>query len=74
MFFCSRNFKMNAPSYVKKHIPKSHLEALEGKKVDFDKEGLGTAHYDVEGTDRSWYLYPIERSWCSNERQESLLI
>ena len=62
VIFSKKNFELNAPSHVKKLIPQADREALDGKRVAFDKHGFGTAYYFVNG--KPCYLYPIDKDWC----------
>jgi len=70
MFFSKKKFLENAPSYVKKMIPKEHLIELDGKEVTFKEKFGCVEHYKVGNND--FYLYPVERSWCDTKAQTNL--
>ncbi|MDM8098681.1 hypothetical protein [Oceanobacillus oncorhynchi] len=74
--FSKTNFKENAPADIKRKIPQSHLDVLDGMEVIFnddDKYGL-IMRYKVPEDDRAedFMLYPVFKDWCSGREQMSL--
>lgn len=76
MIFCKENFKKNAPSNIKRSLPREHLDVLDNTHVEFhdgDRFGVIPRYY-VEN-DRginSFYLYPVDKDWCRKESQINL--
>lgn len=71
MRFSQVQFEKNADLTVKKLIPKTHREVLDGMEVHFEEDGWGIIdHYSVDGED--WYLYPVHKNWCEDKKQLSL--
>jgi hypothetical protein len=64
MIFSRTAFEATAPANIKKCLPESHREALDGKAVIFDSLGFGTVDYSADGED--FYLYPVDKDWCED--------
>lgn len=62
--FSRAAFEVNAARAIKRLLPVSHREALDGLEVAFSEEELGSVDYEADG--RSWYLYPVYREWCKD--------
>ncbi|MCF3942187.1 hypothetical protein [Oceanobacillus alkalisoli] len=77
MIFDKQQFKKNAPSNIKRSIPQSHLDVLDGMEVTFkDSDKFGwIEHYEVPPNERgitNFYLYPVDKEWCNNQGQMNL--
>lgn len=59
MRFSTAKFKKNAKG-LRKQVPDSHLEVLDGKEVIG-----GEIKYLVDGED--WYLFPVLPEWCKEQ-------
>ena len=57
LVFSAKQFRRHADCTVRRALPESHLEALDGKPVAF-----GRVIYSADGED--WYLYPVQKEWC----------
>lgn len=60
--FSRAAFEANAALTVKRLLPASHRNALDGLEVVFSEDGLGSVDYEADG--KSWHLYPVYRRWC----------
>ena len=57
MKFSKDKFRRNAPHAIRKALPESHRDVLDGMQVD-----KGAIEYTVDG--KEWELYPVEPDWC----------
>ncbi len=76
LFFDRNKFIKNAPNNIKRSLPQKHLDALDGIEVEFsdcDKFGTVPTYFvdNNRGID-SFYLYPVDKQWCSNKQQVKL--
>lgn len=65
MKFSKKKFEVNAESYVKKLIPESHRNAVDGLPVRFEDSGFGAVDYVVDGEEHT--LYPVYPEWCEED-------
>lgn len=72
MFFSKVNFIKNAPSNVRRLLGDDHLNALDGKEVHFKNHNHGRVNYEIENDEVSYYIEPVHKSWCANEKQTEL--
>lgn len=57
MRFSKDKFRKNAPHAIRKALPESHRDVLDGMEVDRCE-----IEYEVDGKEYS--LYPVEPDWC----------
>ncbi len=57
MKFSEDKFRRNADHAIRKRMPQSHLNVLDGMEVD-----MCEITYTVDGEE--YYLYPVEPDWC----------
>lgn len=62
LVFSAKLFRHHADRTVRRTLPESHLEALDGKPVAF-----GRIIYSADG--ENWYLNPVPREWCEERRK-----
>ena len=72
LFFDRNKFIKNAPSNIKQSLNELHLSVLNGKEVCFKEDKYGRIDYDIENDEVSYYLYPVDKEWCSNKQQVKL--
>ena len=60
--FSRAAFEANAEPGIKKLLPISHREALDGLVVTFSEGKFGKVYYEADG--EGWYLYPVYWEWC----------
>lgn len=67
LIFNKNSFVKHAPATVKKLLM-SHVDELDGKEVIFDDSEYGEIpFYEVGG--ESFYLYPVLKEWCQEQKQ-----
>lgn len=57
MKFSAERFRKNAEQAIRKRVPQSHLDVLDGMEVTGD-----TLEYQVDGEE--YYLFPVYTEWC----------
>ena len=67
LVFSAKQFRHHADRTVRRVLPESHLEALDGKPVAMMDGKFGKIIYSAEG--ENWYLYPVPREWCEERRK-----
>ena len=61
LVFSTKQFRRHADRTVRRVLPESHLEALDGRRVAMGDK-YGKIVYSAEG--QNWYIEPVPREWC----------
>ncbi|WP_333792022.1 hypothetical protein [Muricomes intestini] len=61
MKFSKDKFRRNAPHAIRKALPESHRDVLDGMEVTRD-----TLEYQVDGEE--YYLFLVYAEWCEVEK------
>ncbi|MDV9963389.1 hypothetical protein RHL97_19075 [Clostridioides difficile] len=61
MKFNKDKFRRNAPHAIRKALPESHRDVLDGMEVDRCE-----IEYTVDGEE--YYLFPVYAEWCEVEK------
>ncbi len=70
LYFSKSEFNKNASASTKRTLS-GHLDVLDGAEVKPEVDGFYTIPtYIIDGDE--FYLYPIRREWCTEQKQESL--
>ena len=69
VYFSKMKFQERASTSIKRQV-KDHLDIIDGMEVIKEKNHYMIPFYVVDG--KSFYMYPISRNWCTENKQEDL--